>query len=179
MTQHVDVLIIGAGLSGIGAACHLIREQTGSTYAILERRENIGGTWDLFKYPGIRSDSDMLTFGFGFRPWIGTKVLADGASIRDYVEETAKEYGVTDHINFGRKVVAMDFDRATAQWSVTVLVEATGETETWTANVLVGACGYYNYDKGYRPAFPVRATSAVRSCTRSTGRRISITPERR
>ncbi len=126
MTQHVDVLIIGAGLSGIGAACHLIREQTGSTYAILERRENIGGTWDLFKYPGIRSDSDMLTFGFGFRPWIGTKVLADGASIRDYVEETAKEYGVTDHINFGRKVVAMDFDRATAQWSVTVLVEATG-----------------------------------------------------
>ncbi len=154
MTQHVDVLIIGAGLSGIGAACHLIREQTGSTYAILERRENIGGTWDLFKYPGIRSDSDMLTFGFGFRPWIGTKVLADGASIRDYVEETAKEYGVTDHINFGRKVVAMDFDRATAQWSVTVLVEATGETETWTANVLVGACGYYNYDKGYRPAFP-------------------------
>ncbi|MDF2893805.1 MAG: FAD-containing monooxygenase EthA [Rhodococcus erythropolis] len=154
MTQHVDVLIIGAGLSGIGAACHLIREKTGSTYAILERRENIGGTWDLFKYPGIRSDSDMLTFGFGFRPWIGTKVLADGASIRDYVEETAKEYGVTDHINFGRKVVSMDFDRTAAQWTVTVLVEATGETETWTANVLVGACGYYNYDKGYRPAFP-------------------------
>lgn len=179
MTQHVDVLIIGAGLSGIGAACHLIREQTGSTYAILERRENIGGTWDLFKYPGIRSDSDMLTFGFGFRPWIGTKVLADGASIRDYVEETAKEYGVTDHINFGRKVVAMDFDRATAQWSVTVLVEATGETETWTANVLVGACVTTTTTRDTAPPSPVRTTSVVRSCTRSTGRRISITPERR
>ncbi|MGW5437856.1 flavin-containing monooxygenase [Nocardia asteroides] len=157
MTRHVDVLIIGAGLSGIGAACHLVREQTGRSYAILERRENIGGTWDLFKYPGIRSDSDMLTFGFGFRPWIGTKVLADGGSIRQYVEDTAKEYGVTDHITFGRKVVHLAFDRATAQWTVEALIEATGETETWTADVVVGASGYYNYDEGFQPDFPGQA----------------------
>ncbi|UGT56036.1 flavin-containing monooxygenase [Nocardia asteroides] len=157
MTRHVDVLIIGAGLSGIGTACHLTREQTGRSYAILERRENIGGTWDLFKYPGIRSDSDMLTFGFGFRPWIGTKVLADGASIRQYVEDTAKEYGVTEHINFGRKVVHLNFDRSRAQWTVEALIEATGETETWTADFVVGASGYYNYDKGYRPEFPGEA----------------------
>ncbi|MFD4459841.1 flavin-containing monooxygenase [Nocardia sp. NPDC058480] len=157
MTRHVDVLIIGAGLSGIGTACHLSREQTGRTYAILERRENIGGTWDLFKYPGIRSDSDMLTFGFGFRPWIGTKVLADGASIRDYVEDTAKEYGVTDHITFGRKVIHLAFDRAAALWTVTAQIEATGEAETWTANFVVGASGYYNYDKGYQPEFPGQA----------------------
>ncbi|MGW5572780.1 flavin-containing monooxygenase [Nocardia thailandica] len=160
MTRHVDVLIIGAGLSGIGTACHLTREQTGRSYAILERRENIGGTWDLFKYPGIRSDSDMLTFGFGFRPWIGTKILADGASIRQYVEDTAKEYGVTEHINFGRKFVHADFDRATATWTVQALIEATGETETWTAKFLVGASGYYNYDEGYQPEFPGAADFA-------------------
>ncbi|MFD6454853.1 FAD-dependent oxidoreductase, partial [Nocardia sp. NPDC060220] len=85
-TRHVDVLIIGAGLSGIGTACQLVRERTGRSFAIIERRDNVGGTWDLFKYPGIRSDSDMLTFGFGFRPWIGTKILADGPSIRNYIE---------------------------------------------------------------------------------------------
>src|ERR1700731_1305794 len=102
MTRHVDVLIIGAGLSGIGMACHLTRAQTGRSYAILERRSAIGGTWDLFRYPGIRSDSDMYTFGYGFRPWIGTKVLADGPHIRQYIEDTAAEDGVTDHIRFGR-----------------------------------------------------------------------------
>ena len=96
--NHFDVLIIGAGLSGIGAACHLTRKCPNHTYAIIERRERIGGTWDLFKYPGIRSDSDMFTLGYSFRPWTESKVLADGASIRNYVEDTAKEYGVTRHI---------------------------------------------------------------------------------
>ncbi|SLH37052.1 monooxygenase [Mycobacteroides abscessus subsp. abscessus] len=90
MTRHVDVLIIGAGLSGIGMACHLTRERPEHSFAILERRDSIGGTWDLFRYPGIRSDSDMYTFGYGFRPWNGTKVLADGPNIRQYIEDTAR-----------------------------------------------------------------------------------------
>ncbi|MCP2276061.1 flavin-containing monooxygenase [Nocardia amikacinitolerans] len=154
MTRHVDVLIIGAGLSGIGVACHLTRERTGRSYAILERRSAIGGTWDLFKYPGIRSDSDMYTFGYGFRPWHGTKVLADGPHIRQYVEDTAAEYGVTEHIRFGRKVTVARWSSETELWTVTALDEQTGKTEEWTSNFLVGCTGYYDYDKGYRPDFP-------------------------
>ncbi|MET8777271.1 NAD(P)/FAD-dependent oxidoreductase [Nocardia sp. NPDC050713] len=154
MTRHVDVLIIGAGLSGIGVACHLTRERTGRSYAILERRSAIGGTWDLFKYPGIRSDSDMYTFGYGFRPWHGTKVLADGPHIRQYVEDTAAEYGVTEHIRFGRKVTTARWSSETELWTVTALDEQTGATEEWTSNFLVGCTGYYDYDKGYRPEFP-------------------------
>ncbi|MFJ4651339.1 flavin-containing monooxygenase [Nocardia sp. NPDC088792] len=154
MTRHVDVLIIGAGLSGIGMACHLTREKTGRSYVILERREAIGGTWDLFKYPGIRSDSDMYTFGYGFRPWIGTKVLADGPHIREYIEDTAAEYGVTDHIRFGRKVTRANWSSAQGVWVVEATDERTGDTETYTAGFLVGCTGYYNYDAGYRPRFP-------------------------
>lgn len=154
MTRHVDVLIIGAGLSGIGMACHLTREQTGRSYAILERRTAIGGTWDLFKYPGIRSDSDMYTFGYGFRPWNGTKVLADGPHIRQYVEDTAAEYGVTEHIHFGRKVTTARWSSATETWTVEALDEQTGAVETFTSNFLVGCTGYYDYDNGYLPEFP-------------------------
>ncbi|MEV0032076.1 NAD(P)/FAD-dependent oxidoreductase [Nocardia sp. NPDC050793] len=154
MTRHVDVLIIGAGLSGIGMACHLTREQTGRSYAILERRSAIGGTWDLFKYPGIRSDSDMYTFGYGFRPWHGTKVLADGPHIRQYIEDTAAEYGVTEHIRFGRKVTVARWSSETELWTVTAIDERTGTTEEWTSNFLVGCTGYYDYDNGYRPEFP-------------------------
>src|SRR3954466_10012674 len=105
MTEtNVDVLIVGAGISGIGAACHLARDGRGQSYLILERRHTIGGTWDLFRYPGIRSDSDMSTFGFNFRPWTASKVLADGPSIREYVEATANEYHVYDNIRFGQFV---------------------------------------------------------------------------
>ncbi|MCC3330727.1 flavin-containing monooxygenase [Nocardia abscessus] len=154
MTRHVDVLIIGAGLSGIGMACHLTKEQTGRSYAILERRTAIGGTWDLFRYPGIRSDSDMYTFGYGFRPWNGTKVLADGPNIRRYIEETAAEYGVTEHIRFGRKVTTARWSSETATWTVEALDERTGETEVHTSNFLVGCTGYYDYDNGHRPKFP-------------------------
>ena len=102
---HFDVLIIGAGLSGIGAACHLVRKRPKTTFAILEARDAIGGTWDLFRYPGIRSDSDMSTFGYAFRPWDNSKAIADGASILRYLAETAKAYGVDRHIRFGLKVV--------------------------------------------------------------------------
>jgi cation diffusion facilitator CzcD-associated flavoprotein CzcO len=151
---HVDVLIIGAGISGIGTACHLTRDCPDKTYKILERRDGIGGTWDLFRYPGVRSDSDMFTFGYNFRPWSDTKILADGASIREYVQETAAEYGVDEHIDFGLKVVRASWSSSELRWTVEALREATGETETFTAGFLVAGTGYYNYDNGFRPTFP-------------------------
>ncbi|MBF6181454.1 flavin-containing monooxygenase [Nocardia otitidiscaviarum] len=154
MTRHVDVLIIGAGLSGIGVACHLTRERTGHSYLVLERRTAIGGTWDLFRYPGIRSDSDVCTYGYEFRPWTGTKVLAEGPEIRRYIEDTAVEYGVVPHIRFGRRVTTAAWSGTDRRWTVTAVDEATGATETYTADFLVGCTGYYDYDHGYRPEFP-------------------------
>ncbi|MGA5642270.1 flavin-containing monooxygenase [Streptomyces cinereoruber] len=152
--QHVDVLIIGAGLSGISAACHLADGNPGTTYAVIERRAQVGGTWDLFRYPGIRSDSDMYTFGYGFRAWHGTRILAEGTDIRRYVQETAEERGVTEHIRFGRKAVRADWSSDEGRWTVETLDEATGTTELWKARFLVGATGYYDYDAGHRPEFP-------------------------
>ncbi|AXQ31119.1 NAD(P)/FAD-dependent oxidoreductase [Solimonas sp. K1W22B-7] len=154
--RHVDVLILGAGLSGIGAACHLARRLKHKSYAILERREAIGGTWDLFRYPGIRSDSDMSTFGFNFRPWREPRVLSDGASIKRYLTEAAEQNGVTQHIRFGRRVTRAEWSSAKAQWTVTVYNTAIGAEETHTANFLIAATGYYSYDFGYTPAFPGR-----------------------
>ena len=149
-----DVLIIGAGLSGIGAACHLSKDCPDQRFAILERRQAMGGTWDLFRYPGIRSDSDMFSFGYGFRPWNELKVLADGPAIRNYICETAEEFGVTEHIRYGLKTTAADWSDSEQRWTVTVLREETGETQTFTARFLMGCTGYYNYDKGYLPDFP-------------------------
>ena len=154
MSQNFDVLIIGAGLSGIGAACHLAIECPGKRVAILERRNAIGGTWDLFRYPGIRSDSDMFSFGFKFRPWNELKVLADGPAIRQYVGDTARQYGIDKQIQFGLKTIAADWSSEQRCWTVTALHEASGETRTYRANFLIGATGYYNYDKGFLPAFP-------------------------
>ena len=151
---HFDVLITGAGVSGIGAACHLTRECPGKTYAILERRERIGGTWDLFRYPGIRSDSDMYTFGYAFRPWNETRVLADGPSIQRYVEETAAEYGVPEHIRYGLKVLKTSWSSEDARWTVEARNERTGRKQRFTAGYLIAATGYYDYDRGYRPQFP-------------------------
>lgn len=107
--QHHDILIIGAGLSGIGTACHFAEEFPGKSLAILERRERIGGTWDLFRYPGIRSDSDMLSFSYKFRLWNKRKVLADGPEIRQYIEDTAAEYGITKKIQYGIKIISADW----------------------------------------------------------------------
>ncbi|MGM0563911.1 MAG: flavin-containing monooxygenase [Pseudomonadota bacterium] len=152
--KHVDVLIVGAGLSGIGTACHLSRECPDHSYAILERRSRIGGTWDLFRYPGIRSDSDMFTFGYNFRPWTGDKFLADGPSIRDYIVETAEEYNVTPHIHFNRQVTTANWSTEDAMWTLEAVDESTGEKETWTCNFLMSCSGYYNYDQGHRPDFP-------------------------
>jgi len=152
--HEVDTLIIGAGISGIGVACHLTRESPGASYAILERRQAIGGTWDLFRYPGIRSDSDMYSFAYHFRPWHETKILADGAKIREYVQATAAEYGVDEHIRFGRKVLRASWSSETGRWTVQATDENTGEVETYTSTFLLGCTGYYNYDAGYRPDFP-------------------------
>src|SRR6201992_3888380 len=115
--SHFDVLILGAGLSGIGAACHLVRKRPGTTFAILEARDAIGGTWDLFRYPGIRSDSDMSTFSYAFRPWDDSKAIADGPSILRYLAETAKAYNIDRHIRFGLKVVQAAWRSADARWT--------------------------------------------------------------
>ena len=153
----VDVLIIGAGLSGIGAACHLTRELPGTSYAILEMRERLGGTWDLFRYPGVRSDSDMYTLGYGFRPWRGRQALADGPSILRYIEDTAGEYDVLPRIRYGHKVVRADWSSGSARWTVTSEGrDATGEPRTATATCRFLYCctGYYDYTEGYTPHFP-------------------------
>ncbi|MCX3058205.1 flavin-containing monooxygenase [Streptomyces beihaiensis] len=155
--QHVDVLVIGAGISGISAARHVARALPGASLAILERRARVGGTWDLFRYPGIRSDSDMSTFGFGFRPWRDARILAGGAEIRQYVEDAAADEGVLRHVRFGRRAVSADFSHDTGRWTVEVEDEESGERETYSAGYLVGATGYYDYDKPYRPRFPGEA----------------------
>jgi monooxygenase len=152
--HHFDVLIVGAGLSGIGTACQVTTEHPNKTIAVLERRERLGGTWDLFRYPGIRSDSDMYSFGYKFRPWQDVKVLADGASIREYIADTAAEFGVDEKIHYGLKIVTADFSTTESRWTVTALHEATGETRTYTCGFLITCTGYYNYDAGYLPTFP-------------------------
>tara|TARA_A100001391_G_scaffold178050_1_gene142329 strand:- start:10323 stop:11819 length:1497 start_codon:yes stop_codon:yes gene_type:complete len=152
--NHFDVLIIGAGLSGVGAACHLSRDCPDRSFALIERRPRMGGTWDLFRYPGIRSDSDMYTLGYNFRPWTDPKVLADGTSIREYIVDTAREYGVEDKIHYGLRMLGADFSTETSLWTVQVEHEESGERETYTCQFLLCCTGYYNYDEGYKPTFP-------------------------
>jgi monooxygenase len=156
MTQpeHLDVLIAGAGLSGIGAACHLVRESPGRSYAVLEARAASGGTWDLFRYPGIRSDSDMFTLGYGFRPWRGAKSIADGGSILAYLRDTAAEFGVDEKIRYHHRVTAASWSSEQARWTVDVERTDTGETLQLTCNFLFGNTGYYSYEQGYTPRFP-------------------------
>jgi monooxygenase len=152
--DHVDVLIVGAGLSGIGAACHLQQDCSGRSYAILETRGAIGGTWDLFRYPGIRSDSDMFTLGYAFRPWKESKAIADGPSIRRYIEDTATEYGVRDKIRFHHQVLSAAWSSEDARWTVTARRTDTGERVQLTCSWLSVCSGYYRYDEGFRPQFP-------------------------
>ncbi|MBJ7329264.1 MAG: NAD(P)/FAD-dependent oxidoreductase [Solirubrobacteraceae bacterium] len=152
--DHVDVLIVGAGLSGIGAGVFLQERCPGKTYAILESRGASGGTWDLFRYPGIRSDSDMHTLGYTFRPWIAEKSIADGDSILDYVRDTARDHGVDAHIRYHHKVVSAAWSSADAVWEVTAERSDTGETVELTCGYLYMCAGYYRYDEGYTPEFP-------------------------
>jgi cation diffusion facilitator CzcD-associated flavoprotein CzcO len=153
-TEHVDVLIIGAGISGIGAAAHLTRKQPSKRYLILEARDAIGGTWDLFRYPGIRSDSDLHTFCYAFKPWLDEKAIADGDSILSYIRETAAEHRVEEHIRFGHRVTAANWSSEEARWTVTAERGPDAEPVELTASWLFCAGGYYNYDSGYIPELP-------------------------
>jgi monooxygenase len=151
--EHVDVLIVGAGLSGIGAAHHLQRNCPQKTYAILEAREGIGGTWDLFRYPGIRSDSDMYTLGYSFRPWLEAKSIADGPSILNYVRQTASDHGIDERIRFQHRAVSAEWSSAEARWTVEAQRGETGETVRLSCGFLLVCTGYYRYDEGYTPDF--------------------------
>ncbi len=147
-----DVLIVGAGLSGIGAAWRLQAQCPGRRYAVLEARNALGGTWDLFRYPGIRSDSDMFTLSYPFRPWQGPASIADGASIADYLRDTARAGGIDRHIRFGHRVLGAAWDSQEARWDVTVEVD--GRQSHLQCGFLYLCCGYYDYAQGHRPAFP-------------------------
>jgi cation diffusion facilitator CzcD-associated flavoprotein CzcO len=151
--EHFDVLIVGAGLSGVGAGCHVTTRCPGKTFVVLEARDAMGGTWDLFRYPGIRSDSDMFTLGYSFRPWEEAKAIADGPAIRTYIHETASEYGVDEKIRYGHRVVRAEWSSDEAQWTVDAERSDTGETVQLTCNFLFPCTGYYRYDEPFSPAF--------------------------
>ncbi|CAM3838721.1 flavin-containing monooxygenase [Parendozoicomonas haliclonae] len=152
--EHLDVVIIGAGLSGIGAACHLQKQCPGKRYAIIEGRESLGGTWDLFRYPGIRSDSDMYTLGYNFKPWTSPKGIADGPDIRQYITEAAAEHDIERKIRFSQKVVKAQWSSEESRWLLTIKQTETGVEKLLSCNFLLCCTGYYNYAAGYRPEFP-------------------------
>lgn len=159
--EEVDVLIVGAGLSGIGAACHLRRHCPERSYAIVEARDAIGGTWDLFRYPGIRSDSDMYTLGYAFKPWTAAEAIAEGETIREYVRETARENDVERHIRFNSRVVRAEWSGRDSRWTVEIERTDTREGEAprrarVRCRFLYGCTGYYRYDEGYTPDFEGR-----------------------
>ncbi len=150
--EHFDVIIVGAGLSGIGAARQLQDNCPGKTFAILEGRDGIGGTWDLFRYPGVRSDSDMYTMGYDSKPWLEPKAIADGPSILAYVQEAARERGIDKHIRFGHRMKAASWSSDDARWTVEC-ARGAGEHARLSCNVLFVCSGYYNYAHGHRPEF--------------------------
>jgi cation diffusion facilitator CzcD-associated flavoprotein CzcO len=152
--EHFDVLVVGAGISGIDAGYHLQTSLPHKTYAIFEAREAIGGTWDLFRYPGIRSDSDMYTLGFPFRPWHSDRAIVDGDSIRQYIADTARDYGIDRKIRFQHRVTRADWSAADQRWNVEVHRADSGATLTVTCSFLMMCSGYYRYDEAYAPAFP-------------------------
>jgi monooxygenase len=151
--EHLDVLVVGAGLSGVGAGYHLQTACPGKSYAIFEARDRLGGTWDLFRYPGIRSDSDMYTLGYKFRPWTSDKSIADGPNILEYVRETAVENGIDQKIRFEHRVVRAEWSTPEQRWTVTAERTDTGETVRVTASFVLMCSGYYRYDEGYTPDF--------------------------
>ncbi|MGH7822797.1 MAG: flavin-containing monooxygenase, partial [Candidatus Binatia bacterium] len=150
-TEHFDVLVVGAGISGIGAAYHLQSSRPDRTYAILEGRDTIGGTWDLFRYPGVRSDSDMYTLGYSFRPWTGRKAIADGASILQYLRDTARGHGIDRKIRFRHQVERASWSTEDARWTVEARRTDTGEMVRFTSGFLFLCGGYYDYREGYTP----------------------------
>ena len=154
MTEFVDVVIVGAGISGISAAWHLQDRCPSKSYLVLESRDGLGGTWDLFKYPGIRSDSDMYTLGFRFKPWASGQSIVDGPSILNYLKEAAAENGIDEHMRFGHKVTAANWSDADNRWELTV--DRGGEQIQIECSFLLATTGYYNYDEGYTPEFAGR-----------------------
>jgi len=152
-TEHFDVVIIGAGLSGIGAAYRLQTRCPRKRYVILEARPAMGGTWDLFRYPGIRSDSDMHTLGYPFRPWKEPEAIADGARILNYIRDTAQEFGIDGHIRFRQRVLSASWSSETLQWTLQT-GSGDGAVARYTCNFLYGCTGYYRYEAGYQPDFP-------------------------
>ena len=150
--MHKDVIVVGAGISGIAAAYNLQKSCPNKSFVILEGRSALGGTWDLFKYPGIRSDSDMHTLGFRFKPWIHKKSIADASSILEYLNETVDEYGIRDKIFFNQKVTAANWLSDKSLWELNVMNE--GQLISMTCNFLFLCGGYYSYDKPYMPKFP-------------------------
>ena len=153
MEKQVDILIIGAGISGIGLGVHLSKNCPQRQFEILERRDSFGGTWDLFRYPGIRSDSDMSTFGYNFKPWGKEKVLASGAEIKSYLKDVISENQLKDKIHFGHRVLSANYDSTQKKWLVEI-EDQNKKKQTWAANFVMGCTGYYNYDQGYAPKFP-------------------------
>jgi monooxygenase len=151
--EHVDVLIVGAGLSGIGAAYHLQQKCPGKSFAILEGRDAIGGTWDLFRYPGIRSDSDMYTLGYSFKPWTEEKAIAAGSTILNYIRQTASDNNIEPHIRFNHRVKSASWSSKDARWTVEAERGEGGERATFTCNFLFQCSGYYDYEQGYTPEF--------------------------
>ncbi len=149
--EHQDIIIIGAGLSGIGAAYHFSKKCPNKSLAILEGRSSMGGTWDLFKYPGIRSDSDMYTLGYNFKPWNDPQSIADGPSILKYIKEAAQEYSLEDKIRYNHQVKSISWCSKTSVW--TVSLEVDGQVQALSCNFLLSCTGYYNYEKGYTPEF--------------------------
>ncbi|OBF86074.1 FAD-containing monooxygenase EthA [Mycobacterium sp. 852002-51163_SCH5372311] len=150
---YFDVLVVGAGISGIGAAYHLKTRRPGTTFAVLEAHDSIGGTWNLFQYPGIRSDSDMPTFGYSFKPWTHRKSIADGHIILDYLQQTVTENGLGEHIRFGYRVLSAEFDSQQGLWTVTADHDRSGRSTTFTARFLFLGTGYYDHEAGFAPTF--------------------------
>ncbi len=151
--EHLDVLIVGAGLSGIGASCHLLADCPDKSFALLEARERIGGTWDLFRYPGVRSDSDMYTLSYSFRPWKDERAIADGGSILEYLQQTAKDNEIEQKVRFNHRVLRAEFSTSQARWTLDVHRTDTDEVVHMTCSFLLMCSGYYRYDDGYTPEF--------------------------
>src|SRR5215213_4336086 len=149
--EHADVVVVGAGLSGIGAACHLRRECPGKSFVILEGRGTMGGTWDLFRYPGVRSDSDMYTLGYRFRPWRDAKAIADGPAILNYIRETAAEFGLDEKIRYNHRVKHASWSSDEALWTVEAEFGEDKSNVRLTCNFLYLCTGYYDYENGYTP----------------------------
>src|SRR5688500_11461242 len=158
--EHFDVLIVGAGLSGLGAAAHLRMRWPGESFVILEGREAMGGTWDLLRYPGVRSDSDMYPLGYRFRPWRDAKAIADGPAILEYIRATAAEFDLDKEIHYGHRVRRAEWSSADSRWRVDVVRsfpqsrKDAEETVRFTCNFLYLCTGYYDYEAGYTPEWP-------------------------